>query len=135
MNTHSPDASDVVEALPDVQSLSVALVGYGEVGRILAEDLRTRGVAVAVYDVKLGTAAETPLRQHAAQHGVSLTRTHAGLASQADFIVSAVTASQTVAAPAIACPMGLGIRVTAAASGQARRSDRPAWSHRNILQA
>ena len=81
----------------DPQQWRVGLVGYGEVGRILAEDLRTRGVAVAVYDVKLGTAAETPLRQHAAQHGVSLTRTHAELASQADFIVSAVTASQTVA--------------------------------------
>jgi len=39
MNTHSPDAFDVVEALPDVQSLSVALVGYGEVGRILGAGL------------------------------------------------------------------------------------------------
>ena len=88
---------DVMSIPGDPQQWRVGLVGYGEVGRILAEDLRTRGVAVAVYDVKLGTAAETPLRQHAAQHDVSLTRTHAELASQADFIVSAVTASQTVA--------------------------------------
>jgi 3-hydroxyisobutyrate dehydrogenase-like beta-hydroxyacid dehydrogenase len=75
----------------------VGLVGYGEVGRILAEDLRERGLAVAMYDIKLGTAADAPLRRHAAQHNVSLAGTHAELASQADFIVSAVTASQTVA--------------------------------------
>jgi Domain of unknown function (DUF1932) len=31
----------------------VGLVGYGEVGRILAEDLREQGVAVAAYDLKL----------------------------------------------------------------------------------
>src|SRR5918995_7453276 len=75
----------------------IGLVGYGEVGRILAEDLRGQGLAVAAYDTKLGTGAETPLRQHAAQHDVSFAASHAELASQADFIVSAVTASQTVA--------------------------------------
>ena len=75
----------------------IGLVGYGEVGRILAEDLRKQGVAVAAYDVKLGTPADAPLRQHASQHTVSLARSHTELASQADFIVSAVTASQTVA--------------------------------------
>jgi phosphoglycerate dehydrogenase-like enzyme len=32
----------------------VGLVGYGEVGRILAEDLRQQGVAVSAHDVKLG---------------------------------------------------------------------------------
>ena len=34
----------------------IGLVGYGEVGRILAEDLRAGGVArVAACDIKLGT--------------------------------------------------------------------------------
>jgi 3-hydroxyisobutyrate dehydrogenase-like beta-hydroxyacid dehydrogenase len=81
----------------DPRQWRIGLVGYGEVGRILAEDLRRQGVAVMAYDLKLGTAADTPLRQHASPHNVSLTRSHAELASQADFIVSAVTASQTVA--------------------------------------
>jgi 3-hydroxyisobutyrate dehydrogenase-like beta-hydroxyacid dehydrogenase len=81
----------------DPRQWRVGLVGYGEVGRILAEDLRKQGVAVAAYDVKLGSAADAPLRSHAAQHGVSLMASHAELSSQADFIVSAVTASQTVA--------------------------------------
>ena len=31
----------------------IGLIGYGEVGRILAEDLRARDLAVSVYDVKL----------------------------------------------------------------------------------
>ena len=85
----------------------VGLVGYGEVGRILAEDLRARGVAhVGAYDIKLGTAQEAPLREHAARHGAVLASSHAALAAEADFVVSAVTASQTVAvaealAPAI----------------------------------
>ena len=81
----------------DPRQWRIGLVGYGEVGRILAEDLRKQGVAVAAYDLKLGTAADAPLRRHAAQHNVSLARSHGELASQSDFIVSAVTASQTVA--------------------------------------
>lgn len=33
---------------------NVGLVGYGEVGRILAEDLRAQDVKVIAYDIKLG---------------------------------------------------------------------------------
>ena len=45
---------------------SIGLVGYGEVGRILAEDLRARGVGnILAYDIKLGTAQDAPLRAHA----------------------------------------------------------------------
>jgi 3-hydroxyisobutyrate dehydrogenase-like beta-hydroxyacid dehydrogenase len=81
----------------DPQRWRIALVGYGEVGRILAEDLRAQSVAVSAFDLKLGGAAGAPLREHAAKHGVALAPTHAALADRADFIVSAVTASQTVA--------------------------------------
>ena len=35
------------------QQWQVGLIGYGEVGKILAEDLRAQGVAVAAYDIKL----------------------------------------------------------------------------------
>ena len=84
----------------------IGLVGYGEVGRILAEDLRKAGVQVSGFDLKLSGEAGHPLRAHAAQHGVTLTHTHAELAAAADLIVSAVTASQ--AAPvAQACAPGL----------------------------
>jgi 3-hydroxyisobutyrate dehydrogenase-like beta-hydroxyacid dehydrogenase len=81
----------------------VGLVGYGEVGKILAEDLRKDGITVSAYDVKLGGNQAGPLQEHAAGIGVALASSHADLAAQADFIVSAVTASQAVpVAPASA---------------------------------
>jgi 3-hydroxyisobutyrate dehydrogenase-like beta-hydroxyacid dehydrogenase len=77
---------------------SIGLVGYGEVGRILAEDLRARGTErIYVFDVKFGGPGQTPLQAHAAQHGVKLTASHAELAAAADLVISAVTASQAVA--------------------------------------
>ena len=75
----------------------VGLIGYGEVGRILAEDLRKDGVRVSAYDIKLSDDRGYQLREHADSIGVTLAGSHAELASQADFIVSAVTASQDVA--------------------------------------
>jgi 3-hydroxyisobutyrate dehydrogenase-like beta-hydroxyacid dehydrogenase len=75
----------------------VGLVGYGEVGRILAEDLRAAGVAVRACDLKLGTPAGAAMASHAEGLGVALARSHAELARDADLIVSAVTASQAVA--------------------------------------
>lgn len=86
----------------DPKQWQVGLVGYGEVGRILAEDLRAQGVAVAAYDLKLDGAQAGPLRDHAATHGVTLAASHADLAARSDFIVSAVTASQAVPV-ALAC--------------------------------
>jgi 3-hydroxyisobutyrate dehydrogenase-like beta-hydroxyacid dehydrogenase len=85
-------------ALPaNPKQWNVGLVGCGEVGRILAEDLRKQDVRVAAYDIKLRShQAGLPLRDHAKSHGVALSASHADLAAQSDFIVSAVTASQAV---------------------------------------
>lgn len=81
----------------DPKRWRIGLVGYGEVGRILAEDLRAQGVVVAAWDLKLASpASAAPLRHHAAAHGVVLASSAADLAASADFIVSAVTASQAV---------------------------------------
>ena len=88
----------------DPKRWSVGLVGYGEVGRILAEDLRAQGVAVAAYDLKLDGVQAGPLRDHAATHGVTLKGSHAELAAASDFIVSAVTASQAVPVAAACAP-------------------------------
>jgi 3-hydroxyisobutyrate dehydrogenase-like beta-hydroxyacid dehydrogenase len=81
---------------PDPLHWHIGLVGYGEVGRILAEDLRSQGVQVGAYDLKLETPLAGPLRDHAEAHGVLLAASHAELAARADFVVSAVTASQAV---------------------------------------
>lgn len=78
---------------------TVGIVGYGEVGRILAEELRARGVEVIAYDLKLADDRRAPLVEHAAVHGVTLAADHASVAETAtQLILSAVTADQTVAA-------------------------------------
>ncbi len=81
---------------PDPTQWQIGLVGYGEVGRILAEDLREQDIRVAAYDIKLGGDQQVPLREHAARFGVALAGSHAELAESADFVISAVTASQAV---------------------------------------
>ena len=83
---------------------NVGLVGYGEVGRILAEDLRKQDVRVAAYDLKLDNGQAAVLRDHASTHGIALAASHADLAAKADFIVSAVTASQAVAVAQACAP-------------------------------
>ncbi|MDE2503401.1 MAG: NAD(P)-dependent oxidoreductase, partial [Burkholderiales bacterium] len=85
--------------------MRIALIGYGEVGRILAEDLRARGDAVAAFDIQLSTAAGAPLREHAARLGVTLAQGHAEAVRGAGLVISAVTASQAVAV-ARACAPG-----------------------------
>jgi 3-hydroxyisobutyrate dehydrogenase-like beta-hydroxyacid dehydrogenase len=82
----------------------VGLVGYGEVGRILAEDLRKQDVKVSAYDIKLGGEQAGPLRDHAGTFGVQLASSHADLAAKADLIVSAVTASQAVPVASACAP-------------------------------
>ncbi|MBQ0942040.1 NAD(P)-dependent oxidoreductase [Ideonella sp. 4Y16] len=83
----------------------VGIVGYGEVGRILAEDLRARGITVSSFDLKLLRADTAPaLRAHALDHGVALADDHADLARDADLVISAVTASQAVPVAAACAP-------------------------------
>jgi 3-hydroxyisobutyrate dehydrogenase-like beta-hydroxyacid dehydrogenase len=90
----------------DPKAWRIGLVGYGEVGRILSEDLRAAGVSIAAYDIKLQDDRAGPLREHAAKIGVHLAASHAELAGQADLIISAVTASQAVAV-AEACALAV----------------------------
>ncbi|MDZ5459683.1 DUF1932 domain-containing protein [Azohydromonas lata] len=93
--------------MADPKQWHIGLVGYGEVGRILAEDLRKQGVTVSAYDLKLDApTTAAALVAHARAHGVALAASHAELAARADFIVSAVTASQAVPV-AQACVAGV----------------------------
>ena len=86
-------SSNSVSANP--KQWQVGLIGYGEVGRIVAEDLHKEGIAVSAYDIKLEGAAGDPLRAHAREHGVRLAGSHEELAAGSDLVISAVTASQT----------------------------------------
>ena len=94
----------MTEMSTDPKRWHVGLVGYGEVGRILAEDLRKQDVGITAYDLKLGNDQAGPLRDHASMQEVALAASHADLAAQADFIVSAVTASQAVAVAQACAP-------------------------------
>ncbi len=84
--------------------MKVALIGYGEVGRILAEDLAALGHAVTAFDVKLGGEDGNALREHAAKTTVLLAESHAAAVQGAELVVSAVTASQAVAVAQAAAP-------------------------------
>src|SRR5690606_5465092 len=87
----------------------VALIGYGEVGKILAEDLRAAGVQVRAWDLALATGGEPrgdAMRAHADAHGVVPGRDAADAVAGARLVVSAVTASRTLDA-ARACLAGL----------------------------
>ena len=89
----------------DPRQWRIGLIGYGEVGRILAEDLRELGVAkLNAYDVKLAGVSAAPLREHAAKHGVKLSDSHRALAGECELIVSAVTANQAVAVAQACAP-------------------------------
>jgi 3-hydroxyisobutyrate dehydrogenase-like beta-hydroxyacid dehydrogenase len=74
--------------------MKIALIGYGEVGRILAEDLAPQGHTLSACDLRAG---EPALQAHAAGLGVVLQRSHAEAVAGAELVVSAVTASQAVA--------------------------------------
>ncbi len=86
----------------------IALIGYGEVGRILAEDLRAQGLAVQAHDLALGRggAPADTMRVHAESTGVMLADSHRAALADAQLVISAVTASQTVEV-ARACAPGL----------------------------
>lgn len=86
--------------------MHIALIGYGEVGRILAEDLRAAGHSLCAFDLKLQSQAGNALRTHAETFGVRLATSHAQAVQGAELVVSAVTASQAVAV-AEACTPGL----------------------------
>jgi 3-hydroxyisobutyrate dehydrogenase-like beta-hydroxyacid dehydrogenase len=86
--------------------LNVALVGCGEVGRILAEDLCRAGHDVTAFDILLPTEKGAAMRVHADRHGLTLAASHARAVRGAALVVSAVTASQTLAV-AQACAEGL----------------------------
>jgi 3-hydroxyisobutyrate dehydrogenase-like beta-hydroxyacid dehydrogenase len=78
----------------------IGFVGYGEVGKIFSAGLKDRpGVSVAsAWDLKFADSGVAQAqRDHAASHGIVARRSMAELCSASDFIVSAVTASNTFA--------------------------------------
>ena len=77
----------------------LGIVGYGEVGRIFAAGLRAAGVRdLAVWDLKFADAAQQAgPRAHAQGAGVHPADSVAALCAGRKLIISAVTASSTLA--------------------------------------
>jgi 3-hydroxyisobutyrate dehydrogenase-like beta-hydroxyacid dehydrogenase len=76
--------------------MNIALLGYGEVGRILAEDLRSTAGTLTAFDP--AAESDRAMRAHAESQGVALARSHRDAIQSAELVISAVTASQTIAA-------------------------------------
>ena len=78
-------STEATEATVAPARWRIGLVGYGEVGRILAEDLRSRDHVVRAWDLKLGhDASAGAMREHAAAHGVFLAGSSAEAAAGAE---------------------------------------------------
>ncbi len=79
---------------------TIGLIGYGEVGKIFAAGLRTRAgvLSVGAWDTKFADAALRPDEdKHAQAAGVQLAGSMQDLCAKANFLISAVTASNTLA--------------------------------------
>lgn len=76
----------------------LGLVGYGEVGKIFSGGLKPRVGSVSAWDLKFAQdATRQAERAHAAQNGITAQDSMRALCEASDFIISAVTASNTLA--------------------------------------
>ncbi len=74
-----------------------AFVGFGEVGNVLAKDLKIHGYTITAFDLKFGDL-ESPPYKNANQQGVKICEKATQAVCNADIIFSAVTANQTIEA-------------------------------------
>jgi 3-hydroxyisobutyrate dehydrogenase-like beta-hydroxyacid dehydrogenase len=83
----------------------IGMIGYGEVGKIFTAGLKNKVSATSAWDVKFDLPAlrEAQLA-HAAQTGIVSAASMAQLCEKADLLVSAVTASNTLAVAEAAAP-------------------------------
>lgn len=108
------------------EGLRVALVGYGEVGRIFGAALAKAGVrSVKAFDIKMADAkwAAAALAR-AGDDGVALADDARGAVGDADLVVCAVTAARTIDAArsiAAACAKGAWVLDVNSASPRAKR--------------
>ncbi len=82
-----------------MMNLNVGLIGYGEVGKIFSNGLKAKGLSwVGAWDVIFGDAVfGGAQRLHATAHGVEACESASVVSAKATLIMSAVTASNTLA--------------------------------------
>jgi 3-hydroxyisobutyrate dehydrogenase len=88
---------------------SIAIIGFGEVGGILARDLRAAGATrIAAFDIAFA-APDSPQSRAARGRGAAICASAAEAAGQADLVISSVTAGAALDA-ARAAGAGGGLR-------------------------
>ena len=81
-----------------MQAQRIGLVGYGEVGKIFAAGLKPQVAQVSAWDLKFAQAASAQAEQgHAQANGVQPCGSMQALCEASDLVISAVTASNTLA--------------------------------------
>jgi 3-hydroxyisobutyrate dehydrogenase-like beta-hydroxyacid dehydrogenase len=88
-----------------MSDLRIGLIGYGEVGRVFSAGLKENAAWTGAWDLKFADPAqrEEPLA-HAAAAGVVACDSAATLCAQATLVISAVTASSTLAVAEASAP-------------------------------
>ncbi|WP_211115597.1 NAD(P)-dependent oxidoreductase [Arenibaculum pallidiluteum] len=87
---------------------SIAMIGFGEVGQIFAEDLKAAGVSsIRAFDIAFADASSGPARA-ARRLGVTAAASTAEAVSGAELVISAVTAAATGEAAAAVAGAGIG---------------------------
>ena len=79
--------------------MNIGLIGFGEVGGILATDLKAKGADVAAWDLLM---AQPAMREKARAAGIEACESSAALVRRSQVVISAVTASNTLAAARVA---------------------------------
>jgi 3-hydroxyisobutyrate dehydrogenase-like beta-hydroxyacid dehydrogenase len=83
----------------------IGLIGYGEVGKTFGLGLKARVEAVAAWDLKFTQEATRAQEQdHARDSGIAACASMRELCAQSDLVISAVTASNTLAVAREAAP-------------------------------
>ncbi|MFD0668402.1 DUF1932 domain-containing protein [Ramlibacter sp. MAHUQ-53] len=81
--------------------MRLGVIGYGEVGKTFAAGLKAQVSAVSAWDLKFGHGADPRQREaeaaHAAAAGVTAQPSMQALCEASDLVISAVTASNTLA--------------------------------------
>ncbi|QCR34999.1 NAD(P)-dependent oxidoreductase [Nissabacter sp. SGAir0207] len=88
-----------------METLRVTLIGFGEAGGILAEEMQARGVQVTIWDSKLLGEARGPMLAKAARAGVRPALSLAEALAGASLIFSTVTAANAFAVAAQCAPL------------------------------
>jgi 3-hydroxyisobutyrate dehydrogenase-like beta-hydroxyacid dehydrogenase len=83
----------------------IGMIGYGEVGKVFTAGLQPRAAHVSTWDLKLADAVQAvALRDHAVSAGVAVAESMAQLCAESNLLISAVTASNTLAVAHAAAP-------------------------------